>query len=119
MWRRWSVFAITAVLAIAIQIAPAAETPNNPAEAEEVTVTAEGTGSLTSASPDESAKQGAQVPGGFAIKTADEMKMGRRQTSKICCSERPAFFFNPKMVQRCLRFRFEGPESPPKTSHWA
>src|SRR5437762_3772724 len=76
MWRRWRVLAITAVAIIGIQIAQAAETSNNPAETEEVTVTAEANGSLTSVSPEESSKQKRQVAGGFTIKSADEMKYG-------------------------------------------
>jgi multidrug resistance efflux pump len=57
MWRGWSVFAITAVAVIALQKAHAANTSNNSAETEAVTVTGEATGSLTSVSPEESAKQ--------------------------------------------------------------
>src|SRR5438874_1437883 len=77
MWRSLRVFATTVVSIIGIQTAQAAETSNKPAETEEVTVTGEGTGSLTSVSPDESTKQKTQVPGGFTIKTADEMKLSR------------------------------------------
>jgi multidrug resistance efflux pump len=57
MWRGWSVLAITAVAVIALQNARAANTSNNSAETEAVTVTGEATGSLTSVSPEESAKQ--------------------------------------------------------------
>src|SRR5437016_14636687 len=77
MWRAWSVLSIAAVALVGIQNARPAEISAQPAEAEEVTVTGEATGSLTSASPEESAKQKTQVPGGFTIKTADEMKIGR------------------------------------------
>src|SRR4029077_6436360 len=111
MWRRWSVLATTAVSVIGIQTAHAEETSNNPAETEEVTVTGEATGSLTSASPEESAKQKRKVPGGFTIKPADEMKRGRASNFKTYSSERQAFFFNPKTVLRFQRFRFEGRES--------
>jgi hypothetical protein len=52
-----SVLAITAAAVIAIQEAQAANTSNNSAETEAVTVMGEATGSLTSASPEESAKQ--------------------------------------------------------------
>ena len=54
---RLSVLAITAVAFIAIQTALPAQTSNNTAETEEVTVTGEATGSLTSGSPEESARQ--------------------------------------------------------------
>ena len=77
MWRHWSVVAIPAVAAIGIQITPAAETSNNPAEAEEVTVTGAATDSLISVSPEESAKQKAEVPGAFTVKTTDDMELGR------------------------------------------
>jgi iron complex outermembrane receptor protein len=92
MWRRWSVLATTAVSVIGIQTAPAAETSNNPAETEEVTVTGEATGSLTSESPEESAKQKPQVPGGFTIKTADEMKLGRASNFEDLLQRAPGVF---------------------------
>src|SRR5213082_2202138 len=92
MWRRWRVLAITAVAIIGIQIAPAAETSNKPAETEEVTVTAEGTGSLTSVSPDESAKQKEQVPGAFTVKSADEMKLGRASNFEDLLQRDPGVF---------------------------
>jgi iron complex outermembrane receptor protein len=92
MWRRWSVVAITAVAVIGIQTAQAAGTSNNPAETEEVTVTGEATGSLTSVSPAESSKQKTQVPGGFTIKTADEMKLGRASSFEDLLQRAPGVF---------------------------
>jgi iron complex outermembrane recepter protein len=92
MWRRCGVLAITAVAVIRIQIAHAAETANNPAETEEVTVTGEATGSLTSVSPEESSKQKAEVPGGFAIKSADEMKLGRASNFEDLLPRTPGVF---------------------------
>jgi iron complex outermembrane receptor protein len=77
MCRAWNVLAITVLASITIQGAQPADTSATPAESEEVTVTGEVTGSLTSVSPEESAKQKTAVPGGFTIKTADEMKLGR------------------------------------------
>jgi len=77
MWRAWSVLSITAIALVGVQNARPAETPAESAEVEEVTVTAGLTGSLTSASPEESAKLKTQVPGGFTVKSADEMKLGR------------------------------------------
>jgi iron complex outermembrane recepter protein len=90
MWRGWSVFAIIAVTVIGIQSAQAAET--KPAETEEVTVTGEGTGSLTSVSAEESRKQKTQVPGGFTIKTADEMKLGRASNFEDLLQRAPGVF---------------------------
>jgi iron complex outermembrane receptor protein len=92
MWPRWSILAATAVSVIGIQTAQAAETSNKPAETEEVTVTGEGTGSLTSVSPDESTKQKTQVPGGFTIKTADEMKLGRASNFEDLLQRAPGVF---------------------------
>ncbi|HMC24643.1 MAG TPA: hypothetical protein VKH14_04140 [Candidatus Udaeobacter sp.] len=119
MWRRWRVLAITAVAIIGIQIAQAAETSNNPAETEEVTVTAEANGSLTSVSPEESSKQKRQVAGGFTIKSADEMKLGRASNFGDLLQRTQAFSFNPKMAPKFRKFPFEGPELRPKMSHLA
>ena len=92
MWRHWSVFAITTVSAFGIQIAQAAETSNNQTETEEVTVTGEATGSLTSVSPEESSRQKMEVPGGFAIKSADEMKLGRASNFEDLLPRTPGVF---------------------------
>jgi iron complex outermembrane recepter protein len=92
MWQRWSVLAITAGAVIGSQIARAAETSNKPAEAEEVTVTGEATGALTSASPEESAKQKTQVPGGFTIHSAAEMKLGRASNFEDLLQRAPGVF---------------------------
>jgi iron complex outermembrane receptor protein len=54
-----------------------AQEPERVAEAEQITVTGETTRSLTSQSPDDSAKHKSEVPGAFTVKTADEMKNGR------------------------------------------
>ena len=116
---RLSVLAITAVAVIAILDAQAVDTSNNAAETEEVTVTAEATGSLTSLSPEESAKQKTQVPGAFTVRTNDNMELGARQTSKICCNEPRAFSFNRKTASKFPRFPFEGPESHLKMSRLA
>ncbi|PYK10344.1 MAG: TonB-dependent receptor, partial [Verrucomicrobia bacterium] len=92
MWRRWSVFAIIAVTGIGIKTAQAAGSSTKPAETEEVTVTGEGIGSLTSISPDESTKQKARVPGNFTIKTADEMKLGRASNFENLLQRTPGVF---------------------------
>jgi iron complex outermembrane recepter protein len=92
MWRGWSVLAITAVAVIAIQEAQAANTSNNSAETEEVTVTGEATGSLTSASPEESAKQKTAVPGAFTVKTTDNMELGRASNFEDLLQRTPGVF---------------------------
>ena len=61
-------------------------------EVEEVRVTGEATGSLTSSSPEESAKQKQQVPGGFTIKGAEEMKLGRASNFEDLLQRAPGVF---------------------------
>jgi hypothetical protein len=97
MWRGCSLIAMAAVALIEIQTASAAETSNKSAETEEVTVTAEGKGSLTSVSPDESAKQNEQVQGAFTMKTADEMKLGRSSNLED---------FEPRFLRKSKSFSY-------------
>ncbi len=92
MWRSWSVLAITSVAVAAIQEAQAADTSNNSAETEEITVTGEATGSLTSVSPEESMQQKTQVPGAFTIKTVDNMKLGRASNFEDLLQRTPGVF---------------------------
>ena len=89
---RLSVLAITAVAVIAIPEAQAVDTSSNAAETEEVTVTGEATGSLTSVSPEESAKQKTQVPGAFTVKTADDMELGRASNFEDLLQRTPGVF---------------------------
>ena len=91
MWRTWKAVSITAV-AFAIQTAQGADTSNNPAQIEAVTVTAEAIGSLTSTSPEESTKQKTEVPGAFTIKTADDMKLGRASNFEDLLQRTPGVF---------------------------
>jgi outer membrane receptor protein involved in Fe transport len=92
MWRRWSVLATTAISVFGIQTAQAAETSNNSAETAEVTVTGEATGSLTSVSPEESAKQKTQIPGAFTVKTTDDMELGRASNFEDLLQRTPGVF---------------------------
>jgi iron complex outermembrane recepter protein len=92
MWRRWSVLATTAVSVFGIQTAQAAETSNNSAETAEVTVTGEAPGSLTSVSPEESAKQKTEIPGAFTVKTTDDMKLGRASNFEDLLQRTPGVF---------------------------
>src|ERR1051326_1321467 len=92
MWRVWSIIPITAVVLAAIQNAWPVGTSAETAEAEEVTVTAEATGSLTSNSPEESAKQKRRVPGGFTIKSAGETKLGRASNFEDLLQGAPGVF---------------------------
>jgi outer membrane receptor for Fe3+-dicitrate len=89
---RLSVLAITAVAVIAIPEAQAVDTSSNTAETERVTVAGETTGSLTSGSPEESAKQKTQVPGAFTVKTVDDMELGRASNFEDLLQRTPGVF---------------------------
>ena len=89
---RLRVLAVTAVAVIAIAEAQAVDTPSNAAETEEVTVTGEATGSLTSVSPEESARKKTQVPGAFTVKTADDMELGRASNFEGLLQRTPGVF---------------------------
>jgi iron complex outermembrane recepter protein len=89
---RLRVFAITAVAVMAIPEVQAVDTSNNAAETEEVTVTGEATGSLTSLSREESAKQKRQVPGAFTVKTTDDMELGRASNFEDLLQRTPGVF---------------------------
>jgi len=89
---RLSVLAITAVAVTAISAAQAVDTSSNAAEAEGVTVTGETAGSLTSGSPEQSAKQKTRVPGAFAVKTTDEMELGRASNFEDLLQRTPGVF---------------------------
>ena len=92
MWRSWSVLAITSVVVAAISEVQAADNSNSSAETEAVTITGEATGSLTSVSPEESAKQKTEVPGAFTVKTADEMNLGRASNFEDLLQRAPGVF---------------------------
>jgi len=87
-----SVLAITAVAVTGIPEAQAVDTPGNMAETEQVTVTGEVTGSLTSVSAEESAEQKRQVPGAFTVKTADDMELGRASNFEDLLQRIPGVF---------------------------
>ena len=92
IWRAWSVLSITAIALAVIQKARPAEPSAQPAEVEEVIVSAGPTGSLTSASSEESAELKAQVPGGFTVKSADKMKLGRASNFEDLLQRAPGVF---------------------------
>ena len=79
----------------------------NTVETEEVTVTGEATDSLTSGSPEESAKQKMQVPGPFTVKTNDDMELGRASNFEDLLQRIPGVFFNRKTARKFQRFQFE------------
>lgn len=108
MWRIWRVFAIIAVALIGVRDARPADTSTKPAEAEEVAVTGEAIGSPTSASPAESAKQKTQVPGGFTIKSADEMKLGRASNFEDLLQRAPGVFLQSENGAEVSRISIRG-----------
>ena len=108
MCRSWSVLAITAVAVFAIQGAQAANTSNNSAETEPVTVTGEATGSLTSASPEESAEQKLQVPGAFTVKTTDDMELGRASNFEDLLQRTPGVFLQSENGMELSKISIRG-----------
>jgi iron complex outermembrane receptor protein len=92
MWGGWSALSITAVALAGIENAWPAEVPAQPAEVEEVTVTAGAPESSTSASPAKSAKLKTQVAGGFTIKSSDEMNVGRASNFEDLLQRAPGVF---------------------------
>ena len=108
MWQRWSVLAITAVAVIARQEAQTADTSNNPVETEEVTVTAEATELLTSMSIKESTKQKTQVPGGFTIKSADDMELGRASNFEDLLQRTPGVFLQSENGSEVSKISIRG-----------
>ena len=92
MLRSWWVLAITTIAVAAIQEAHGADTSNNSAETEEVTVTAEATGSLTSISPKAAMEQKTQVPGSFTVKTTDDMGTRSRVKFRRFAATNPGRF---------------------------
>jgi len=108
MWRGWSVLAITAVAVIAIQEAQAANTSNNSAETEAVTVMGEATGSLTSVSPEESAKQKSQVPGAFTVKTTDDMELGCASNFEDLLQRTPGVFLQSENGAEASKISIRG-----------
>jgi outer membrane receptor for Fe3+-dicitrate len=111
MWRRWSLLATTAVSVIGIQTAQAAESSNNSAESAEVTVTGEAIGSLTSGSPEESAKQKTQVPGAFTVRTTDDMELGRASNFEDLLQRTPGVFLRSENGAEVSKISIRGPES--------
>ena len=105
---RLSVLAITAVAVIAIPESQAVDTSSNAAETEAVTVTGEATESLTSVSPEESAKQKTQVPGAFAVKTADDMELGRASNFEDLLQRTPGVFLQSENGSEVSKISIRG-----------
>ena len=105
---RLSVLAITAVAVIAIPGAQAVDTSTNAAETERVTVTREIAGPLTSGSPEESAKQKTQVPGAFAVKTTDDMELGRASNFEDLLQRTPGVFLQSESGSEVSKISIRG-----------
>src|SRR5215813_13928916 len=105
---RLSVLAVTAVAVIAIPEAQAVDTSSNMAEAEEVTVTGEATGSLTSVSLGQSANQKRQVPGAFTLKTTDDMELGRASNFEDLLQRIPGVFFQSENGSEVSKISIRG-----------
>ena len=92
MSRAWSVLSITAAACIGIQDARSTEPSPKPAEAEQVTVTGEAVSTPTPAPPGRPPKETTQVPGGFTLKRAAEMRLGRASSFEDLLQRTPGVF---------------------------
>src|SRR5262245_27998539 len=111
---RLSVLAMAAVAVIAISETQAVDTSSNAAETEAVTVTGEATGSLTSASPEESAKQKRQVPGAFTVKATDDMELGRASNFEDFLERTPGVFLQSGNGVEASKISIRGSGIPPE-----
>src|SRR5262249_36462340 len=93
---RLSVLAIAAVAVVTIPEAQAIGSSSNAAETEQVTVTGESTGSLTSISSEGSAEQKKQIPGAFTVKTTDDMELGRASNFGDLLQRTPGVFLQSR-----------------------
>jgi iron complex outermembrane receptor protein len=105
---RLNVLAITAFAIIAIPEAQAVEASGNAAETEEVTVTGQAIGSLTSAPPDESAKQKTTVPGAFTVRTSDDMELGRASNFGDLLQRTPGVFLQSENGMEVSKISIRG-----------
>jgi iron complex outermembrane recepter protein len=105
---RLSVLAITAVAVIAIPEAQAVDASSNAAQMEEVTVTGEATGSLTSGSLEESAKRKTQVPGAFTVRMADDMELGRASNFEDLLQRAPGVFLQSENGSEVSKISIRG-----------
>src|SRR5215831_7810133 len=108
MWRACTVFAITAVAVIAIPEVQAVGTSGNAAETEEVTVVGEATGSLTSVSPEEAAKQKTQIPGAFMLRTNEDMELGRASNFEDLLQRTPGIFLQSENGMEVSKISIRG-----------
>src|SRR5579884_311910 len=92
MWQRRAALMAAAAMLLWIPAGRTAQDSDTAAQAEEVTVTGEATGSLTSASLDDAARQKKQTPGGFTLKSADEMQLGRASSFEDLLQAAPGVF---------------------------
>jgi len=106
---RLCVLAVAAVAVIAIPKSQAVDTSSNAAETEAVTVTGEATEeSLTSVSPEESAKQKTQIPGAFAVKTVDDMELGRASNFEDLLQRTPGVFLQSENGSEVSKISIRG-----------
>lgn len=96
------------VAVIAIQTAQAVDTSNSPAQAEEVTITGEATGSLTSMSPEDSAEQKTQIPGAFTVKSKLDMELGRASNFEDLLQRTPGLFLQSENGMEVSKISIRG-----------
>ena len=96
LWPRFSqltpLVAACSLVILVLNVSRSAEPPET--NASEVVVTAEAESeSLTSPSEEQAAEQKKEVPGGFTLRNADEMKLGRASNFDDLLQRTPGLFF--------------------------
>ncbi|MGB9476503.1 MAG: TonB-dependent receptor plug domain-containing protein, partial [Candidatus Udaeobacter sp.] len=99
--------AVVFIASCAKQILAQDSTPA-PSEAAGVTVTGEAIGSLTSGSPEESAKQKTHVPGAFTVETNDDMELGRASNFEDLLQRTPGIFLQSENGSEVSKISIRG-----------
>src|SRR5215475_6136833 len=79
-----------------------------PSEAAAVTVTGEAIGSLTTTSPEESERQKTQIPGGFTVKTSEDMELGRASNFEDLLQRTPGVFLQSENGSEVSKISIRG-----------
>jgi iron complex outermembrane recepter protein len=105
---RFSVITTIAVAVISMAEPQVADISSNSAEMEEVTVTGQATGSLTSVSSEESMEPKTEVPGAFTVKTTDDMQLGRASNFEDFLQRTPGVFLQSENGTEVSRISIRG-----------
>jgi iron complex outermembrane receptor protein len=103
-----SYFWVISLIASCVRQILAQDSAPAPSEAAAVTVTGEAIGTLTTASPDESAKQKTQIPGAFTLKTNEDMELGRASNFEDLLQRTPGVFLQSENGSEVSKISIRG-----------